>query len=101
MVVQLIYKGSCPKTKSYILELKTLSLIFHSFISHFTDMDVLNLLRKLSNGELHSLHELEEHYPYTVVAVDRITNGPHHWCILTLKKEDASNMKVLLETEVF
>ena len=44
-------------------------------------MDALSLLRRLAVGEIRLLREIEDHYAYTFVAVDRITIGPHHWCI--------------------
>ena len=50
--------------------------------------------------EVGFLNELEEGFPYAVVAVDRITVGRHHWSILHVKRHD-SVMKAVLETNVF
>ena len=44
--------------------------------------------------------ELEEGYPCAVVAVDRICINRHRWYILQLEK-DGSDMKVLIEKDVF
>ena len=63
-------------------------------------MSALHLLRRLAVLEGRFLHELEEGFPYAVVAVDRITVGRHHWSILHVKRED-SVMKVVLENNVF
>jgi len=46
------------------------------------------------------LCELEEGYPYALVAVDRIIIGRHRWFILHLQK-DGSVTKVLIEKDVF
>ena len=46
------------------------------------------------------LHELEEGFPYAVVAVDRITVGRHHWSTLHVKRDDSA-MKVVLKNNVF
>ena len=48
----------------------------------------------------HILSELEEDYPYAVVAADRISIGRHRWCILHIEKE-GSAIKVLIENDVF
>jgi len=61
-------------------------------------MAALNLFRG-STG-VHLLSELEEDYPYAVVAVDRISIGRHRWCILHLQK-GGSDMNVLIEKDVF
>jgi len=63
-------------------------------------MAALHLLRRLAVRYVHLLSELEEGYPYAVVAVDRITVGRHRWCILHLQKEE-SVTKVLIEKDVF
>ena len=63
-------------------------------------MAALHLLRKLALREVHLLSELEEGYPYAVVAMDRLTIRRHRWCILHLQK-DESVMKVVIEKDVF
>ena len=63
-------------------------------------MSALHLHRRLAVREVRFLHELEEGFPYAVVAVDRITVGRHHWSILHVKRDD-SVMKVVLENNVF
>ena len=63
-------------------------------------MAALHLLRKLALREVHLLSELEDGYPYEVVAVDRLTIGPHRWCILHLQK-DESDTKFVIEKDVF
>jgi len=57
-------------------------------------MAALHLLRTLAAREVHLLSELEEGYPYAVVAVDRITVGRHRWCILQLQKEESVNLVI-------
>ena len=63
-------------------------------------MAALQLLRRLAVREVRLLSELEEGYPYVVLAVDRITVGRHRWCILHLQKEE-SITKVVIEKDVF
>jgi hypothetical protein len=63
-------------------------------------MSALHLLRRLAVREVRFLHELEEGFPYAIVAVYRITVGRHHWSILHVKRDD-SVMKVVLENNVF
>ena len=63
-------------------------------------MAVLHLLRRLAVCEVHLLSELEEGYPYAVVAVDRITFGRHRLFILHLQKEEFVT-KVVIEKNVF
>ena len=62
-------------------------------------MAALYLLRRLALRDVHLLSALEEGYPYTVVAVDRLTVGRHRWCILHLQKYE-SVTKVLIEKDV-
>jgi len=62
-------------------------------------MAALHLLRRLALREVHLLSELEEGYPYAVVAVDRLTVGRHRWCILHLQM-DESVTKVVVEKDV-
>ena len=50
-------------------------------------MDALNLLRILAVREVHLIKDLEERYPYAVVAVDRNSIGRHRWCILHLERD--------------
>ena len=45
-------------------------------------MAPMALLRRLTVHEICLLQELQENYPYAVLGVDRITVGPHRWCIL-------------------
>ena len=63
-------------------------------------MAALHLLRRLELREIHLLTELEEGQHYAIVAVDRLTVGRHHWCILHLQK-DESVTKVVIEKDVF
>jgi len=63
-------------------------------------MAALNLLRRLAVREVHLLNELEEGYPYAVVAVDRIIIGRHRWCILHIEM-GGSDMKFLIEKDAF
>ena len=63
-------------------------------------MAAVHLLRRLAVREVHLLSELEEDYLYVVVAVDRLTVGRHHWCIIHLQKNE-SVTKVVIEKDVF
>ena len=63
-------------------------------------MAPLYLLLRLALRELHLLSELEEGYPYAVVAVDSFTVGRHRWCILHLQK-DESVTKVVIERRFY
>ena len=63
-------------------------------------MAALHLFRRLAVREVHLLSELEEGYPYAVVAVDRLIVGLHRCCILYLQK-DESVTKFVIEKDVF
>jgi hypothetical protein len=63
-------------------------------------MAALHLLRRLVLRDGHFLSELEEGYPYAVVAVDSLTVGRHRWCILHLQK-DESVTNIVIDKGVF
>ena len=63
-------------------------------------MAALHLFRRLAVREVHLLSELDEGYPYTVVAVYRITVGRHRWCMLHLQT-DESLTNIVIEKDVF
>jgi len=63
-------------------------------------MAALQLLKRFAVREVRFLYELEEGYPYVVVAVDRITIGRHRWSILHTQR-DESILKVIIENDVF
>ena len=48
-------------------------------VLYLTNMDALDLLRRLDIGELEFIHTLEVFYPYTVVNAERISVGPHQF----------------------
>jgi hypothetical protein len=61
-------------------------------------MAALHLLRRLAVREVRLLSELEEGYPYTVVAVDRLTIGRHRRCILHLQTRESVTKVVIKKT---
>ena len=63
-------------------------------------MVLLHLLRILTLREVHLLSDLEEDYPFAVVAVDRLTVGRNRWFILHLQN-DESFTNFVIEKDVF
>ena len=52
-------------------------------------MASLHVLRRLALREVHLLNELEEGYPYAVLAVYRLTVGRRRWLSYTFKRTNA------------
>jgi len=103
VILYLIYKGTCPKTNSYILEMKGIIALspYISYISDMDAMDSLYLLHRLAVGELQFIHTLEVFNPYTVVDAKRISVGPHRCCILEVREGDGFKNVLLATPDAF
>ena len=52
-------------------------------------------------GKFHFIHTIEVFHPYKVVNVERISIGPHRWCIVTAKEDDAYKNVLLASSDAF
>jgi len=64
-------------------------------------MDPLEILRQFTTGELHFIHYLQPYRPYTIVNVERISDGLHRRTIVTIKENAETYKTVLLAKDTF
>ena len=93
VTLYVIYKGTCPKSNSYIREQKRQYIFVSLFVSPL-EMWLPWLLQCLALGEICLFQELQEGYPCAVLAVHRISVGPHRWCILYVEKDEVQMLTV-------
>ena len=83
VLLYLVYKGMCPKSNSYVLELQLQQVSKHIPPPLQMD-DPSEIARRLDAGDLLYVHALELMRPYNGTNVRLVTVGTHRWCILTL-----------------